>query len=61
MASEWRDLLDHECEICGSDVEIKTDAPEDFEGYDEDPVRCTKGHSGYFVVTEDEAYCEWEE
>lgn len=57
---KWRELTDHQCDICGNDVEICTDASDDSEGYDGDRVQCDAGHDGHFVVTEDEAYCEWE-
>lgn len=56
----WRTLTDHQCDICGADAQILTDASESSEGYDEDLVRCDEDHTGYFVVTEDETYCEWE-
>ena len=57
---DWRALADHQCDICGADVEIQTDAAGNSEGYDGDLVKCDDGHTGTFVVTEDEAYCEFD-
>ena len=51
------------CDVCGSDVEIYTDAeqtiPKGACAYDGDPCRCSEGHTGWMTADEGSFYCNW--
>ncbi len=62
MPKKWKYHPD-QCDRCGSDSEIYTDAElEEGYGYDSDPMRCVEcGAVGQWVVySEDEAYSNWD-
>lgn len=60
MSKAWRDWPD-QCDNCGNDVEVLTDAGDEYV-YDGDEVRCVEcGLTGWMSADEGDTWVNWNE